>query len=215
MLSSLGIHPHLPGGGGKPGWCCMGAGPHPSQHPRGTARLRAEAGGAGGEVLPALQRSIAPSCHPGTSVQQQKNDERSYNEVCIWALGGGVILLQAPTAGLETVQEPKHGPLLFLGTLPGAPASPQPTWAGLALTRGPLAAVPGLFPKFVCKWVVSSSPKGPTLQQIFSASSAYVNTAFDVRGITHIHVCFLPWFFKRKSINNCRFISISQHPCAC
>lgn len=66
----------------------MGTGPCPSQHPGGTARLRAEAGAAGSEMLPAPQRSIVPSSHPGTSVQQQKNAERSYDEVCIRALGG-------------------------------------------------------------------------------------------------------------------------------
>lgn len=127
----------------------------------------------------------------------------------------GFLLLHAPTTCLGMVQEPKHRALLLLGTLPGAPASPPPARAGLALTRGLLAAVPGLFPKFICKRVVSSSPKGPTLPQLFSASSAYVNTAFDVSGITHIHVYFLPRFSRRKRISNCQFISISQHLCAC
>lgn len=37
---------------------------------------------------------------------------------CAFKLWRGVILLRAPTTGLEMVQEPKHRPLLFLGTLP-------------------------------------------------------------------------------------------------
>lgn len=95
--------------------------------------------------------------------------------------------------------------------------SPTAFGAGPARTRASLAAVPGLFPKSVHRRVVSSSPKRPTLQQICSMSSAYVNTGFDVCGIAHIHVCFLPCFFgeKRKGINDCQFIPVSQHLRAC
>lgn len=42
-----------------------------------------------------------------------------------------------------------------------------------------------------------------------------MNTAFDVNGTTHIHACFLPWVFRRRTINNCQLISISQHLRAC
>lgn len=95
----------------------MDTGLPPSRHPKGTARLHAEVGAASGETLPAPQRSITPSCHPGTSLTAKKMPSAPAMR-CAFELWRGVILLRAPTTGLEMVQEPKHRPLLFLGTLP-------------------------------------------------------------------------------------------------
>lgn len=162
-----------------------------------------------------MLRSHQTSPHTHVLSLGQKPAPASVAKRCVLELYGAILFLLPPSA-LGKVQEPRHS-LRSCCSPCCSSRGPAARGAGPARTRASLAAVPGLFPKSVRRRVVSSSPKGPTLQQIFSMSSAYINTGFDVCGITHIHVCFLPCFFreKRKGINDCQFIPVSQHLRAC